>query len=73
MAQRTGVLAKLKLVYTYADGAGETKERNKTFYNLKPDQAAANVLAAANALGSLQADEVSAVREIAEYDITETA
>ncbi len=73
MAKRLGVLAKLKMVYSYMDGEGHEQERKKTFNNLKPDQDVAKILAAGNALGSLQEDAVKAIHEIAEYELIETA
>lgn len=70
---RIGVQGKLKIIYTYADETGIAKERNKTFNNLKTDQDVAKILAAGNALGSLQEDTVTGIHEIAEYELTETA
>ncbi len=73
MAKRTGILAKMKIVYKYSDVNGDVLERSKTFSNLKCDQAAEKILAAGNALGSLQEDTVDSIREIAEYELMETA
>ncbi|MFR1191534.1 MAG: DUF1659 domain-containing protein [Megasphaera micronuciformis] len=58
------------LTVSYTDEAGKKKTRTLNFSSLKADADNANVLTAANALASLQADALDGVKETVQYEIT---
>lgn len=68
MATKQALASKLQLTVSYTDEAGKKKTRTLNFSSLKAD--AANVLTAANALASLQADALDGVKETVQYEIT---
>ena len=59
MATKQALASKLQLTVSYTDEAGK-----------KADADNANVLTAANALASLQADTLDGVKETVQYEIT---
>lgn len=66
MATRENIASKLKLVVFYKDEAGDDKERSTTFNYVKPDQDPENLIATAEALGSLDAGTLGDAYEITE-------
>ena len=70
MATKQAVASKLQLTVSYTDEAGKKKTRTLNFSSLKADADNANVLTAANALASLQADALDGVKETVQYEIT---
>ena len=70
MATKQALASKLQLTVSYTDEAGKKKTRTLNFSSLKADADNANVLTAANALASLQADALDGVKETAQYEIT---
>ena len=70
MATKQALASKLQLTVSYTDEAGKKKTRTLNFSSLKADAANANVLTAANALASLQADALDGVKETVQYEIT---
>ena len=70
MATKQALASKLKLTVSYTDEAGKKKTRTLNFSSLKADADNANVLTAANALASLQADALDGVKETVQYEIT---
>lgn len=71
MATKQALASKLQLTVSYTDEAGKKKTRTLNFSSLKADADNANVLTAANALASLQADALDGVKETVQYEITE--
>lgn len=63
MATKQALASKLQLTVSYTDEAGKKKTRTLNFSSLKADADNANVLTAANALASLQADALDGVKE----------
>ena len=61
MATKQALASKLQLTVSYTDEAGKKKTRTLNFSSLKADADNANVLTAANALASLQADALDGV------------
>lgn len=70
MATKQALASKLQLTVSYTDEAGKKKTRTLNFSFLKADADNANVLTAANALASLQADALDGVKETVQYEIT---
>ncbi|MBF1343391.1 MAG: DUF1659 domain-containing protein [Megasphaera micronuciformis] len=70
MATKQALASKLQLTVLYTDEAGKKKTRTLNFSSLKADADNANVLTAANALASLQADALDGVKETVQYEIT---
>ena len=70
MATKQALASKLQLTVSYTDEAGKKKTRTLNFSSLKADAASGNVLTAANALASLQADALDGVKETVQYEIT---
>ena len=70
MAIKQALASKLQLTVSYTDEAGKKKTRPLNFSSLKADADNANVLTAANALASLQADTLDGVKETVQYEIT---
>lgn len=70
MATKQALASKLQLTVSYTDEAGKKKIRTLNFSSLKADADNANVLTAANALASLQADALDGVKETVQYEIT---
>ena len=70
MATKQALASKLQLTVSYTDEAGKKKTRTLNFSSLKADADNANVLTAANALASLQADALDGVKETVQYEIT---
>ena len=70
MATKQVLASKLQLTVSYTDEAGKKKTRTLNFSSLKADADNANVLTAANALASLQADALDGVKETVQYEIT---
>lgn len=70
MATKQALASKLQLTASYTDEAGKKKTRTLNFSSLKADADNANVLTAANALASLQADALDGVKETVQYEIT---
>ena len=70
MATKQALASKLQLTVSDTDEAGKKKTRTLNFSSLKADADNANVLTAANALASLQADALDGVKETVQYDIT---
>lgn len=70
MATKQALASKLQLTVSYTDEAGKKKTRTLNFSSLKADADNANVLTAANALASLQADALDGVIETVQYEIT---
>lgn len=70
MATKQALASKLQLTVSYTDEAGKKKTRTLNFSSLKADADNANVLTAANALASLQADALDEVKETVQYEIT---
>ena len=70
MATKQALASKLQLTVSYTDEAGKQKTRTLNFSSLKADADNANVLTAANALASLQADALDGVKETVQYEIT---
>lgn len=70
MATKQALASKLQLTVSYTDEAGKKKTRTLNFSSLKADADSANVLTAANALASLQADALDGVKETVQYEIT---
>lgn len=70
MATKQALASKLQLTVSYTDEAGKKKTRTFNFSSLKADADNANVLTAANALASLQADALDGVKETVQYEIT---
>lgn len=70
MAIKQALASKLQLTVSYTDEAGKKKTRTLNFSSLKADADNANVLTAANALASLQADTLDGVKETVQYEIT---
>ena len=70
MATKQALASKLQLTVSYTDEAGKKKTRTLNFSSLKADADNANVLTAANALASLQADSLDGVKETVQYEIT---
>lgn len=70
MAARQALSGKMKLILTYQNEDGVTKERQVNLANLKAGMDAADVSAVATALGTLQEDPIKEVREIIESIIT---
>lgn len=70
MAERTAISSKLKLTVSYQDQEGAQKTRQMTFAHLKPAAAPENIAAAAAAIGTLQDDPITIIREVVEHEIT---
>lgn len=70
MATKQALASKLQLTVSYTDEAGKKKTRTLNFSSLNADADNANVLTAANALASLQADALDGVKETVQYEIT---
>lgn len=70
MATKQALASKLQLTVSYTDEAGKKKTRTLNFSSLKSDADSGNVLTAANALASLQADALDGVKETVQYEIT---
>ena len=70
MATKQALASKLQLTVSYTDEAGKKKTRTLNFSSLKADADSDNVLTAANALASLQADALDGVKETVQYEIT---
>ena len=70
MATKQALASKLQLTVSYTDKAGKKKTRTLNFSSLKADSDSGNVLTAANALASLQADALDGVKETVQYEIT---
>lgn len=70
MATKQALASKLQLTVSYTDEAGKKKTRTLNFSSLKADADNANVLTAADALASLQADALDGVKETVQYEIT---
>ena len=70
MATKQALASKLQLTVSYTDEAGKKKTRTLNFSSLKADADNANVLTAANALASLQADALDGGKETVQYEIT---
>ena len=70
MATKQALASKLQLTVSYTDEAGKKKTRTLNFSSLKADAVSGNVLTAANALASLQADALNGVKETVQYEIT---
>lgn len=70
MATKQALASKLQLTVSYTDEAGKKKTHTLNFSSLKADADNANVLTAANALASLQADALDGVKETVQYEIT---
>lgn len=70
MATKQALASKLQLTVSYTDEAGKKKTRALNFSSLKADADSGNVLTAANALASLQADALDGVKETVQYEIT---
>ena len=70
MATKQALASKLQLTVSYTDEAGKKKTRTLNFSSIKADADNANVLTAANALASLQADALDGVKETVQYEIT---
>lgn len=70
MATKQALASKLQLTVSYTDEASKKKTRTLNFSSLKADADNANVLTAANALASLQADALDGVKETVQYEIT---
>lgn len=70
MATKQALASKLQLTVSYTDESGKKKTRTLNFSSLKADADNANVLTAANALASLQADALDGVKETVQYEIT---
>ena len=70
MATKQALASKLQLTVSYTDEADKKKTRTLNFSSLKADADNANVLTAANALASLQADALDGVKETVQYEIT---
>ena len=70
MATKQALASKLQLAVSYTDEAGKKKTRTLNFSSLKADADSGNVLTAANALASLQADALDGVKETVQYEIT---
>lgn len=70
MATKQALASKLQLTVSYTDEAGKKKTRTLNFSSLKADADNDNVLTAANALASLQADALDGVKETVQYEIT---
>ncbi len=70
MAERTAVSTKLKLTMSYQDGTGASKTRQVTMAHLKNGADPENIAAAVGAVGSLQDDPITAIREVVENEIT---
>lgn len=70
MATKQALASKLQLTVSYTDEAGKKKTRTLNFSSLKADAYSGNVLTAANALASLQADALNGVKETVQYEIT---
>ena len=68
MATKQALASKLQLTVSYTDEAGKKKTRTLNFSSLKADADNANVLTAANALASLQADALDGVKETVQYE-----
>ena len=69
MATKQALASKLQLTVSYTE-AGKKKTRTLNFSSLKADADSGNVLTAANALASLQADALDGVKETVQYEIT---
>ncbi len=70
MAERTAISSKLKLTVSYQDHEGTQKKRQMTFAHLKPSAEPENIAAAAAAIGTLQDDPITSIREVIENEIT---
>ena len=70
MATKQALASKLQLTVSYTDEAGKKKKSTPNVSSLKADADNANVLTAANALASLQADALDGVKETVQYEIT---
>ena len=70
MATKQALASKLQLTVSYTDEAGKKKTRTLNCSSLKADADSGNVLTAANALASLQADALDGVKETVQYEIT---
>ena len=70
MATKQALASKLQLTVSYTDEAGKKKTRTLNLSSLKADADSGNVLTAANALASLQADALDGVKETVQYEIT---
>lgn len=70
MAERTALSTKLKLTISYQDSQGQSKTRQLTMAHLKNNAEPANIAAAVGAVGTLQDDPITAIREVVENEIT---
>ena len=70
MAERTPVSSNLKLTVSYQDGSGAQKTRQVTLAHLKSGAEPANIVDVVTALGTLQDDPFTAIREVVEHEIS---
>lgn len=70
MAERTAISSKLKLTVSYQDHKGAQKKRQMTFAHLKPSAEHESITAVATAIGTLQDDPITSIREVIENEIT---
>ena len=70
MAERTAISSKLKLTVSYQDHEGAQKKRQMTFAHLKPSAEPESITAAAAAIGTLQDDPITSIREVIENEST---
>ena len=70
MAERSAVSSKLKLVLSYPDEYGETRSKSVLMRNLVVGAAAASVITAVDAIGTLYENPIVTVREVVENEIT---
>lgn len=70
MAERTAISSKLKLTVSYQDHEGAQKKRQMTFAHLKPSAEPESITAVATAIGTLQDDPITSIREVIENEIT---
>ena len=70
MAERTPISSKLKLTVSYQDGSGAQKKRQVTMAHLKSGAEPTNIIDVVTALGTLQDDPFTSIREIVEHEIS---
>ncbi len=70
MAECTAISSKLKLTVSYQDHEGAQKKRQMTFAHLKPSAEPESITAVATAIGTLQDDPITSIREVIENEIT---
>ncbi len=70
MAEKQVVSGKLQLTVSYTDENNKKKNRELSFAKVKAGATAAGLMIAAQALASLQEDDLEHVKETVQYEIT---